>query len=127
VTPRGDWLPAPLDVYVPDEGIGGHILPRSGVVGSPTDQGAVTIDFEGSKFGQFNDYVRRVERAAMRHHQRYPTIARLRVPPGAVTRVGSYDGVAVQVDDPGALSAYLQAPVEAGRLESLLLPPEEPA
>jgi hypothetical protein len=70
-----------LNVYVPAPGSDLGIVPGSGIVGTPQDDGLVLIDYEGNLYGASNigTFEDRIHHAAGRHIMRYPTVARLLV------------------------------------------------
>ncbi len=112
-----------LDILVPRSG--GlrlhHICPKSALVGSLAAD-LYSIDFEGNVYSSddLNSYADRLVHAAGRHRIRYPTVARLHLPPQVVTEetmvVGSYDAtrlVVVDITDVDALVTWAGEPVEA--------------
>lgn len=83
-----------LNVYVPNQGGAPSwiIAAGSGIVG--TDYGdTITIDYEGNLYGAVNmvTWADRIYHAAGRHLQRYPTVARVRLPPMELIQVGEMD------------------------------------
>lgn len=96
----------PISVYVPSHA-GTLIDQGSGVVGSPAhkfmpmlpDDGRITADYEGNRFGASNikTYADRVLHAAGRHTQKYPTVARSTLSTEDLTEVGSFDGAVLTI------------------------------
>lgn len=80
-------------VYVPDPVIGsiGIIIPGSAIVGTPLDNGYVTVDYEGNKYGGHRSFDDMLLRAAYRHEVKYPTVARATLPENMLLAVGWYD------------------------------------
>lgn len=107
------------------------IDPRSAIVAhSPTggvgDVKLVLCWYEGNRFGADNlkRYVERVNCAAGRADQNYPTIAKQAIAPNELIDVGTYDlqNGQLQVTNPAALSAWL----EGESLELALYPHGRP-
>lgn len=102
-----------LTVYVPapTAPIRYTIATRSGIVGTPKDDGQVRIDYEGNLHGASNivTFADRVAQAAGRHTTNYPTIARAWVPSTNLVPVGRWDDTdgIVTVDNYEALAAWL--------------------
>lgn len=86
----------PLRIYVPREGSSARaaVAERSGVVGSPGEDGCLILDYEANMHGAVNikTFADKVHHAAGRHTARYPTRARTEVDTDAVVEVGVYDG-----------------------------------
>jgi hypothetical protein len=103
-----------IDVYVPKQGLLTVIDQGSGIVGESWNplRNEVLIDFEGNRYKAANiiTYADRVARAYDRHQAHYPTVARMVVHAGSLTKVGTYDpalgGVTVY---PGGAMADLAA------------------
>lgn len=93
-----------MNVYVPAPGWVTTIDRGSGIVNDPnvwaTNGGRIVVDYEGNRFGASNivTFADRVMIAAGRHTERYPTIARSALVPESLIRVGTYDGIRVDLD-----------------------------
>lgn len=101
-----------LAVYVPQAGsrLEDEIAAASGIVGSKDEGGNITIDYEGNIYGAENiiTFADRVNHAAGRHRERYPTRARrYGMDPGELLIVGYFDGERVRVDNSEALTSWL--------------------
>jgi hypothetical protein len=77
-------------VYVPLGRLAASILPGSGVVGTPQEEGRVLVDYEGNRYGAVNmvTLADRVRQAWGRHARRYPTVARQLVRADELIHVG---------------------------------------
>lgn len=88
-------------IFVPKEGTNLGIHPGSGIVAAIDDAAArtVVIYFEGNLYGASNlsDFESRVNQAAGRQAQRYPTIARMVAPREDLIEVGRFDYSANQI------------------------------
>jgi hypothetical protein len=81
-------------VYVPVEMTGAQrIFKGSGIVSSGGEDGRVMIDYEGEIYGHRagNNFADRVDRAAGRQTDNYPTVARSWVEPKSIRAIGYYD------------------------------------
>lgn len=82
-------------IFVPEEGSNLGIHPGSGIVAAvdSASSGPVLIYFEGNLFGAENlkDFESRVNQAAGRQVQRYPTIAKMTVSRDQLIEVGRFD------------------------------------
>lgn len=87
--------PHMLAVFYPavDARIRQIVLPGSAIVGRSSTEGALSVDFEGNAYGAsgLDAFPARVEQAAGRHVQNYPTRARARVPSREVHIGAWYD------------------------------------
>jgi len=99
-----------LDVYVLRGEDGWGIHPGSAIVGSVEGE-RVRIDYEGDLYGRpaLAGYATRLLHAAGRHIERYPTVARAWVPPGALRCIGRYrvEDEFFDLVDEAALCAWL--------------------
>jgi hypothetical protein len=111
-------------VYVPAPGAQLPARPGSAIVGPDTDTGRICIDFEDGRYTPA-PYVELVARAAGRHRDRHPTVARAFVDRDAVVAIGWFDageGIVVVEDaerltawHPGALSELVSLTGPAAR------------
>jgi hypothetical protein len=117
-----------LTVYVPAPGsrLRRVVLAASAVVGCE-QPGPVEVYFEGDRFGDGMDFHTRLELAAGRLTERYPTVARATVDDGQLIEVGDYepDWRRLTVTDRATLAAWLAVDVEL--LDSSLGSPRPPA
>lgn len=91
---------AETTVYVPSDAADTHnIDPGSGIVGTVEANGRILIDYEGNRYGTagMRRYATRVQHAAGRHSERYPTIARQLVNSATMTAIGVYDDVTGEI------------------------------
>ena len=84
-----------LTVYVPAEGsqLAKDVAPGSAIVGDENSAVTVLVDYEGNLYGATNlhEFDVRLEIAAGRHVEKYPTTARRAVPKTSVQAVATYD------------------------------------
>src|SRR5262245_35255897 len=99
ISTRRSAMQRVYDVFVPTRDISsrawlGHVRRGSGIVGQ-YDGGAerVLLHFEGNLYDAFNivTYADRVIHAAGRLLMDYPTVAKAKVPPAMIVRVGTFD------------------------------------
>jgi hypothetical protein len=117
-----------LDVYVPapDSGLAAVILAGSAIVGQPgTDR--TLVHYEGDRFGRGMDFHTRLELAASRLLERYPTVACAAARADDLVEVGHYepDWRTLTLTDPAALAAWCN--VDVADLDRLLGTPRPPA
>lgn len=108
-----------LSLYIPSPSCSYPIHPGSAIVGStPQDDVQVLVYFEGNLYGAENmrAYEQRVEHAAGRLTQRYPTIAKAMLRPTDLVRVGSYetDAHLLEIEQPDALETWAGEKVVSG-------------
>ena len=117
-------------LYVPTDAAS-PILRGSAVTGVPVRalgedrDDALAVDFEGNRYGgsQLSRWADRAEIAVGRCQERYPTVARMRLPSTAMVHVGSYDTaqgvITVESTAHARVAAWLGLP------EGTVIPTEE--
>lgn len=91
----------PVRVFVPADPKRTTIAPGSAIVGGLQEapQGRTVVDYEGDIYGSESlaRYADRVNQAAGRHADNYPTVARQMVPSDSLVEVGCYSPESGQV------------------------------
>lgn len=108
-----------MTLYVPaDAANAGDILPRSAIVGDVPGGERIGVDLEGDRYSGRMSFEDKLQHAAGRRAQGYPTMARRMLPASALKAVGrvAHDPalrawVIAELDDPAALAAWI-APEE---------------
>lgn len=108
-----------LSLYIVSPAYHAFIAKASGIVGTgEVKDGLTTIYFEGNLYGAENvvRYDQKVEHAAGRLVEKYPTTAKMMLKPEHLTQVGTYDSEShvLDVTDPDALEAWAGERIASG-------------
>jgi hypothetical protein len=102
----------PIRVYVPTTTDTG-ILPGSGVVGQPQDDGQVLVYYEGNVYNAINlqTFEDRCKHAADRLRTNYPTVAKALLPADQLLDIGECDefGVVLTARGVGLVPGWVVA------------------